>query len=145
MSREIKFRAWYMPFGSKEPKQEMLHRRASSILSFAEMNPDAYIVEQFTGLKDKNGKDIYEGDILAWNSSICRKHNWVGVVLYRGAGFAVQESDRSYSSPEWLECACRKDANIVEIVGNVHEDKDLLEENWSYELEHIDKPFVHNS
>ncbi|MCT3559827.1 hypothetical protein EFR99_05420 [Lentilactobacillus buchneri] len=130
MNREIKFRAWYMPFGSKEPMQEMLHRRASSILSFAEMNSDAYIVEQYTGLKDANGKEIYEGDILTWHSNIYRKHDWVGVVLYRGAGFAVQESDKSYSSPEWLDCACRKDANIIEVIGNIHEDEDLLEENW---------------
>lgn len=130
MRREIKFRAWYMPFGSKEPMQKMVHEKASSILAFAEMSPDEYIVEQYTGLKDANGKEIYEGDILAWHSSICRKHNWVGVVLYRGAGFAVQESDRSYSSPEWLECACRKDANIIEVIGNIHEDEDLLEENW---------------
>jgi uncharacterized phage protein (TIGR01671 family) len=130
MSREIKFRAWYMPFGSKDPRQEMLHRHASSILRFAEMNPDAYIVEQFTGLKDKNGKDIYEGDILAWHSNIYRKHDWVGLVLYRGAGFAVQESDKSYSSPEWLDCACRKDANIIEVIGNIHENPELLEENW---------------
>lgn len=84
-------------------------------------------VDEFTGLKDKNGKDIYEGDILAWHSNIYRKHDWVGLVLYRGAGFAVQESDKSYSSPEWLDCACRKDANIIEVIGNVHENPELLE------------------
>ena len=89
--------------------------------------PDDVIVEQYTGLKDKNGKEIYEGDILAWHSNIYRKHDWVGLVLYRGAGFAVQESDKSYSSPEWLDCACRKDANIIEVIGNIHENPDLLE------------------
>ena len=129
MSRQIKFRAWHMPFGPKGPMQEMVHGRASHILAFAEMSSDNYIVEQYTGLKDKNGKEIYEGDILAWHSNIYRKHDWVGLVLYRGAGFAVQESDKSYSSPEWLDCACSKDANIVEIVGNVHENPELLEED----------------
>lgn len=82
-------------------------------------------------LEDDNGKEIYEGDILAWHSNIYRKHDWVGLVQYRGAGFAVQESDKSYSSPEWLECACRKDANIIEVIGNIHENPELLEaDKW---------------
>ncbi|WP_081300722.1 YopX family protein [Lentilactobacillus parabuchneri] len=127
-----KFRAWHMPFGPKGPMQEMVHGKASRILALAEMSPDEYIdeyiVEQFTGLKDRNGQDVYEGDILAWHSNIYRKHDWVGLVLYRGAGFAVQESDKSYSSPEWLDCACRKDANIIEVIGNVHTNPELLEE-----------------
>ena len=107
--------------------QGMVHGKASSILALAEMSPDEYIVEQYTGLKDANGKEIYEGDILAWHSNIYRKHDWVGFVLYRGAGFAVQESDKSYSSPEWLDCACRKDANIIEVIGNIHDNPELLE------------------
>ncbi|MCJ2161923.1 YopX family protein [Lentilactobacillus kefiri] len=134
MSREIKFRAWIKTGNETddyvEPMtiQQMIHSKESTF-SLEQLN-DLVDLEQFTGLKDKNGKDIYEGDILAWHSNIYRKHDWVGVVLYRGAGFAVQESDRSYSSPEWLECACRKDANIIEVIGNIHEDEDLLEENW---------------
>lgn len=135
MSREIKFRAW-----DKETEQYfkvLAIDFESKIVScrcfkwkYGPSNPinlDDLALEQFTGLKDKNGKDIYEGDILAWHSNIYRKHDWVGLVLYRGAGFAVQESDKSYSSPEWLDCACRKDANIIEVIGNIHENPELLE------------------
>lgn len=130
MSREIKFRIWrapdeYTKVSWMESWDSLLNYSMSDIFQLD--NPDD-VLEQYTGLKDKNGKDIYEGDILAWHSNIYRKHDWVGLVLYRGAGFAVQESDKSYSSPEWLDCACRKDANIIEIVGNVHENPELLEE-----------------
>ena len=130
MSREIKFRAW----DKKEHVMEVPiaigfddSGKIDSVSTYKYLWGDKLLLEQFTGLKDKNGKDIYEGDILAWHSNVYRKHDWVGLVLYRGAGFAVQESDKSYSSPEWLDCACRKDANIIEVIGNIHENPDLLE------------------
>lgn len=87
------------------------------------------VVEQFTGLKDRNGKDIYEGDILAWHSNIYRKQDWVGLVQYRGAGFVVQDDPKEFSTSTWLEAACSKGANILEIVGNIHENPELLEES----------------
>ena len=105
-----------MPFGSKGPMQQMLHRRASSILSFAEMNSDAYIVEQFTGLKDKNGKDVYEGDLLkikypfSDNDEICEV-KWSN----SDAGFIIGNFQLWKVVPKSV------------VVGNVHEDKDLLE------------------
>ena len=43
MKREIKFRAWYMPFGKYGAKQEMVYSRASHILALAEMEPEKYI------------------------------------------------------------------------------------------------------
>lgn len=121
MSREIKFRAW-----DNECKVIREYDDLKG-LTLDALDASDFELEQYTGLKDKNGKEIYEGDILAWHSNIYRKHDWVGLVLYRGAGFAVQESDKSYSSPEWLDCACRKDANIIEVIGNVHTNPELLE------------------
>lgn len=130
MSREIKFRIWRVPdeytkVSWMESWDSLLNYSMSDIFQLD--NPDD-VLEQYTGLKDKNGKEIYEGDILGWHSNIYRKHDWIGLVKYRGAGFVVQESSRSFSTPDWLETACNKDANIIEVVGNVHANPELLEE-----------------
>ncbi len=137
MSREIKFRVWSKTLGKYRQLDETSNDQGlgmlfevkkgigSNVTSICYSIGD--VLEQFTGLKDRNGKDIYEGDILAWHSNIYRKQDWIGLVKYRGAGFVVQESSRSFSTPEWLDCACRKDANIIEAIGNIHENTELLE------------------
>ncbi|MBS0948362.1 hypothetical protein JK167_11810 [Levilactobacillus brevis] len=120
-----KFRAWNMPFGPKGPMQEMVYGKASSIMAFAEMSPDKYIVEQSTGLKDANGKEIYEGDIVHFRSDCL---SGLGVVRWNGAGGAWEIDDirprtkkrghRIY--PFYPEAAYRVD-------GNIHETPELLE------------------
>ena len=68
--REIKFRAWYKE--GKEmflPPNIMLFEGLYNGIDWGEginsmVGPAKYILMQFTGLKDENGKEIYEGDIL---------------------------------------------------------------------------------
>lgn len=119
-----KFRAWHMPFGPKGPMQEMVHGKASSILAFAEMSPDEYIVEQSTGLKDVNGKEIYEGDIVRMHVVLLSPDNKVGYVEYhKKYGYSLIMNDRRCRQEYWAN----DNKAVYEVVGNVHENPELLE------------------
>ena len=60
--REIKFRAWDKILNQFLPNVQ--NHINDKDWAFGNMlrNPERFVVEQFTGLKDKNGKEIYEGD-----------------------------------------------------------------------------------
>jgi len=96
-------------------------------------NPtDNYIIMQYTGLKDKNGKEIYEGDILHLK---CTKRNWPDEpsVFYRNE---YVEWFQSFGFVGWrlrnkslhMEIKPSALSNMeAEIIGNIYEHSELLE------------------
>lgn len=74
------------------------------------------IIEQYTGLKDKNGNEIYEGDILQIDDFILGDFE----VLWNNLGWAIKRT------VGYETLAVHKSEDIV-VVGNIHENPELLE------------------
>ncbi|MCG4285848.1 YopX family protein [Lacticaseibacillus paracasei] len=136
MKREIKFRAW-----DKENECYLYDiQRAYDMLSghvkyddgenacydedcFGDfLDNERYVVEQFTGLKDKNVRSIYEGDIVhAYDQEPDRDEpdyrgsEATGIVEFHGSMFMLDD-DIVLDYPP-----------ILEVIGNIFEDKQLLE------------------
>lgn len=151
MNREIKFRAW-----DKEDK-EMYYSDKNCVVSYDNVGESIFLLGdktgkelsnyelmQYTGLKDKNGKEIYEGDILRQNSNdkdlveVCYGEFGVRSLETEevidnicGWNLKVVETDGlskiepfCYDTPLngfWIEKLG------IEVVGNIYDNPELLE------------------
>lgn len=122
MSREIKFRVWHI-----ESKKYILCRL--EFLSYVAFGSIELIFEQYTGLKDKNGKEIYEGDVLELSANNYWYVEWKinNARFYLTSSF-VHKNDLS----DWKDGRRRIEIGVYHndgtIVGNIQENPELLNE-----------------
>jgi uncharacterized phage protein (TIGR01671 family) len=117
--REIKFRAWDIDSKSwVDSTHAMIQIGTGRLLyPFNGENESWFpigtqLLSQYTGLKDKNGKEIYEGDILQDIEGL------LGVVKYSGSKFSA------FDSLGWNNLQFPEESIVV---GNIYENPELIE------------------
>ncbi|EKK5303537.1 YopX family protein [Enterococcus faecalis] len=121
-----KFRAWYTPFTDNKFGQEIKYGRAGTLLSFAEMSPNDYTLMQSTGLKDLNGVEIFEGDIVSVrNHPFQKTESSVGIEIDGDYKVSWNEYDLTWCAGNLLLARIKP---YVTVIGNIHENPELLED-----------------
>jgi len=127
MTREIKFRAW--------DKKEMVYISDIHTLEFEKKgrwfvmeqckglfcNHLTGVLMQYTELRDKNGKEIYQNDLCTWGGSGVWEIEWDN----RNAMFVFREA-RNIDRKWLISMMTDEEFSTIEVIGNIYENPNLL-------------------
>lgn len=115
MNREIRFRAWNEVSEKMLNWNEFLNTNMKN--TFISPESTGLILMQYTGLHDKNGKEIYEGDVV----KIKYRDEDIGKVIYEHNGFSIDVTNmnKNYGRVSFVN-------NFMEVIGNIYDNPELL-------------------
>jgi len=110
--RDIKFRVW---------------NKTAEVMIKDVLDLDcgtAEVLMQYTGLKDKNGVEIYEGDVITYQEE---PQKMQAKVVWKNGGFVFvyEDGTENITSESWY---APMDVEITEVIGNIYENPELLKE-----------------
>ena len=139
MSREIKIRAWLKDDKRMVEVRSIDFHEEGNIITVNyndifgfEFNENEIELMQYTGLKDKNGKEIYEGDIIDIHQTVNGQSIFVIEVTNTGLVIPRYAFNKNYKYEYNIRELLEFDEydKEIEIIGNVYQHPELLEENY---------------
>jgi uncharacterized phage protein (TIGR01671 family) len=125
--REIKFRAW-----NKEKDIMYYPKIGNPIVGVYDEEPlEHYILMQYTGLKDKNGKRIYEGDIVKFRTErfgtgVSGEVTGIKKIVFENCYYNLEGCNVTCDNLESPQLSHMKEEEL-EVIGNVYETPELIE------------------
>ena len=128
--REIKFRAWIDGRGWIEFRLgDLAHNTDDGLWNLEGWTEvvswdDVKHICQFTGLKDKNGKEIYEGDIVEYEEPSFESEVLRSPVIFIAGAFGL-DGTNGHFNPSFYRLG-KFAKNDLEVLGNIYENPELL-------------------